>query len=105
MEGCHRPSTRFFKKGLNLFRIDEVHAEELSVTLTFSGALTAECVCEVQAKIEQLQQRRFAVKLNLAELRRVDRSGITFLLWAARRNIPLLHPAPYVLTWLKQEHL
>ena len=88
-----------------MFRIDEIRAEELGVTLRLSGALTAEYVAETQARIEQLQQRRYAIQLDLAELRRVDRAGIAFLLWAARRSIPLLHPAPYVLTWLRQERL
>jgi hypothetical protein len=105
MEGSRRPFTSFFKKGLRLFRIDAILAEDFSVTLALSGELSAECVSETQARIEQLQQRRLAVRLDLAELRRVDRSGIALLLWAARRDIPLLHPAPYVLTWLKQEHL
>jgi len=88
-----------------LFRIDEIRGEGLGVTLLLSGVLTAEYICETQARIEQLPQRGYAVQLDLAELRRVDRAGITFLLWAARRSIPLLHPAPYVLTWLKQEYL
>jgi ABC-type transporter Mla MlaB component len=75
------------------------------ITLALSGALTVECIAETQARIEYLQQRRHAVHLDLAELRCVDRAGITLLLWATRRSIPLLHPAPYVLTWLKQESL
>jgi len=73
--------------------------------MALSGVLTAEYVCETQARIEQLQQGLYTVQLDLAELRRVDRAGITFLLWATRRSIPLLHPAPYVLTWLKQEYV
>ena len=88
-----------------MFRIDEIRAEELGITLALSGTLTAECISETQARIELLQQERFAIKLDLVELRRVDRAGIAFLLWAANRNIPLLHPAPYVLTWLRQERL
>ena len=88
-----------------MFRIDEIRAGELGVTLALSGALTAEYVAETKARIEQLQQRSYAIKLDLAELRRVDRVGIAFLLWATRGSIPLLHLAPYVLTWLKQEHL
>jgi ABC-type transporter Mla MlaB component len=88
-----------------LFRIDEIRAEELGVTLALSGALTADYVAETQARIAQLQQRCYAVQLDLTELRHVDRAGIAFLLWAARGSIPLLHLAPYVLTWLKQEYL
>ncbi len=97
-----RPETG---RGIQLFRIDEIRAEELGVTLVLSGVLTAEYVAETQARIAQLQQRRYAIKLDLVGLRHVDRAGIAFLLWAARSSIPLLHPAPYVLTWLRQEHL
>jgi len=84
-----------------MFRISELTPRNHSVTLRFEGRLVGPWVLEADEVCERLLSETPVLKLDLADLAYVDRTGAMLLLNLRARGVFLLNGSPFIEEQLK----
>jgi ABC-type transporter Mla MlaB component len=84
-----------------MLRISELTPRNHSITLRFEGRLVGPWVSEATQVCERLLDETQLLKLDLADLSFLDRSGAMLLLDLRTRGVALLNGSPFIEEQLK----
>jgi len=85
-----------------MLRISENGSSDETTTLRLEGQMIGQCVAEAQNVCEQFLAAGRKLRLDLAEMLFVDRSGIALLQDLMRRQVTLANCSPFLTEQLKE---